>query len=70
MKPKNEDIKKEIKTMSNFRRELESLINKNSMENNSNTPDWILAEFLTNCLQAFDLATRQRDQTKNKEIEK
>ena len=31
------------------------------MENQSNTPDFILAAFLTRCLRAFDLATFRRD---------
>lgn len=47
--------------MSDFKRELEHLINKNSMEANSDTPDFILAEYLTNCLIAFDHATSRRD---------
>ena len=46
----------------NFRKELEVLLNKYSMENNSDTPDFILAEFLTNCLWAFDIAIRNREQ--------
>ena len=47
--------------MDNFRNELEVIINKNSMENTSNTPDFILAEYLVNCLKAFDLATLRRE---------
>jgi len=43
-----------------FRVELESLINKHSMENNSNTPDFVLAEYLADCLVAFDKATNTR----------
>jgi hypothetical protein len=41
--------------------ELEQLLNKYSAENVSNTPDFILAEYITNCLSAFDKATKQRD---------
>lgn len=44
-----------------FRTELEHLINKYSRENGSNTPDFILAQYLNDCLLAFDLATRMRD---------
>ena len=47
--------------MENFRKELEQLINKNSMENGSNTPDYILADYLTDCLMAFDKAMKTRD---------
>ena len=44
----------------NCRLELQSLINRNSAENGSNTPDFILAEFLTASLKAFDAAVRHR----------
>ena len=40
--------------MDSFRKELSELINRNSMENASNTPDFILAEYLVNCLMAFN----------------
>jgi hypothetical protein len=43
-----------------FRKELESLLNKYSQENGSNTPDYILADFLCNCLCAFDTAVNFR----------
>lgn len=37
-----------------FKKDLEQLINKHSMENGSNIPDFLLAEYLTNCLILFD----------------
>ena len=37
-----------------LREELSSLLNSQSHENVSNTPDFILASFLTACLSAFD----------------
>lgn len=43
-----------------FRKELESLINRHSKENGSNTPDFILAEYLSSCLEAFDRAVKAR----------
>lgn len=43
-----------------FRSELESLLNRYSCENGSNTPDFILAGFLIACLASFDLAVRHR----------
>ena len=46
---------------SSFRKELEILINRFSKENGSDTPDWILSEYLVKCLEAFDLATVRRD---------
>jgi hypothetical protein len=39
-----------------------SAINMASAENASNTPDFVLAEYLTDCLDAFDKATRRRDE--------
>jgi hypothetical protein len=45
----------------NFRKELESLINCHSRENGCNTPDFMLAEYLTDCLAAFDKAVNARE---------
>ena len=47
--------------MSEFRKELESLVNRHSGENGSNTPDFILADYLTDCLVAFDRAVNRRE---------
>lgn len=44
-----------------FRTQLTSLINKHSLENKSNTPDWILGDYICACLAAFDRATKARD---------
>ncbi len=44
----------------NFREGLERLINCYSKENGSNTPDFILAGYLTDCLEAFDKAVLNR----------
>ena len=45
----------------NFREDLTDLINKHSKENGSDTPDFILARYLENCLEAFDIALQERD---------
>ena len=42
-----------------FVRELESLINKFSLENRSNTPDFVLAEYLVSCLLAYEHAKNE-----------
>ena len=47
--------------MTEFQKELADLINKHSLENPSNTPDFILAQYLADCLDAFNVATNQRD---------
>ena len=49
---------------SGFREELETLINRYSRENKSNTPDFVLADYLVNCLNAYDRAVEWRDKLK------
>ena len=44
-----------------FRKELEELLNRHSMENGSNTPDFMLATYLNACLVAFDEIVKARD---------
>ncbi len=44
-----------------LRDDIEAAINSNSAENGSNTPDFLLAEFLTDCLAAFDKAVGSRE---------
>ena len=45
-----------------FKRELTELINKHSLEQPSNTPDIILAEYLCACLHAYDMTMQHRTQ--------
>lgn len=40
---------------------LARVINEHSLDNDSNTPDYILAEYLAGCLNAFNTATRSRE---------
>ena len=47
--------------MTEFEKELEALINKHSKENVSNTPDFILASYLRNCLDVFNIAVKERE---------
>ncbi len=49
-----------------FIQELTKLINSLSLENSSNTPDWILAEYLFNCLMAYNEAVHERDKWNEK----
>ncbi len=49
-----------VKIMEKFKKELEDLLNRNSMENGSNTPDFMLAEFLANCLANFNETVGKR----------
>ena len=45
---------------SKFKTELSALLNKYSMEGSSDTPDFILAEYICNCLSAFNLTIKRR----------
>ena len=45
-----------------FRAELERLINRYSQENNSGTPDFILANYISDSLVAFNNAVNRREQ--------
>lgn len=45
----------------NFSKELTDLINRCSKENESNTPDFILAQYIEGALAAFTTAVQQRE---------
>lgn len=47
--------------MSDFEKDLENLINKHSKENASNTPDFLLAEYLSSCLINYNNVVSKRD---------
>lgn len=44
-----------------LRRDLTNLINRHHRENGSDTPDFILAEYLMGCLDTFDRAVTARE---------
>lgn len=44
-----------------FIKDLRDIINKHCKENDSNTPDYILADYLEVCLTAFTIAVQQRE---------
>lgn len=48
-------------SVTNFETELEHLINRYSLENGSNTPDFILAEYLRDCLRVWDKSIAARE---------
>lgn len=48
-----------------FLQELKELINRFSKENGSNTPDYILAAYLYDCLEALNRTINARDKHKN-----
>ena len=44
-----------------LKEEMKHAINKHSAEGGSNTPDYILAQYLIQCLEAFDSAVMARE---------
>lgn len=46
---------------SKLRSDIASAINRASRENVSNTPDFVLAKYLSRCLAAFEDATNERE---------
>lgn len=44
-----------------FLKELEQLLNRYSIEKYSDTHDFLLAEYLSNCLKVFEIAVKKRD---------
>ncbi len=50
-----------------LKQELTTVLNRHSVENESDTPDFILAEFICNCLQAWNRAVKQRDNLTQKD---
>lgn len=49
-----------LNPVSGFQAELQILVNKYSLENLSDTPDFILADYLQSCLEAFNDAVQTR----------
>lgn len=52
----------------NLERDFATLLNSYSRENISNTPDYILAEYLFNCLTAYELCTTQKSIHRNLDL--
>jgi hypothetical protein len=47
--------------MNSFEKELTNLINRHSKENDSDTPDFILANYINKCLENYNSTIKQRD---------
>ena len=57
----NNEFLRELNKQEKFRKELTTLLNSYSRENDSNTPDYILAEYMLNCYSAFNNAVNARE---------
>lgn len=51
-------IEESIKKTEDFKKDLESIINKHGWDNICNTPDFILANYLYWCLSAYHIAVK------------
>jgi hypothetical protein len=47
---------------SQLQKDIADVINRHCAENGSNTPDFILADYLLNCLAAFNIAISRREE--------
>lgn len=54
------DEDREERNTSEFEKDLTKLINRYSLEAGSDTPDYILAEYLMGCLETFNDSVRRR----------
>ncbi len=59
------DTKEESATLeeepATLERDISAVLNRHSAENDSNTPDFILAQFLIGCLAVWDIGVQQRE---------
>ena len=62
VKAASQSIASCAKNRPTFRESLTQLINQYSKENSSNTPDYLLANFLIGCMDTFDLTVSRRDE--------
>ena len=54
--------------MDDFMKELSILLNRYSKDGDTNTPDYILAEYLKSCIDNFERAVDLRDAWHNKDV--
>ncbi|MFH2143072.1 MAG: hypothetical protein ABIJ97_11650 [Bacteroidota bacterium] len=56
---------KKLNNQGEFYTELRALINKYSLENGSDAPDFIIADYLINCLQVLNETAKNLDKFYN-----
>ena len=52
----------------NLHRDLTRLVNCHSLENGSDTPDYILANYILDCLEVFDRIVQAREKHYGREV--
>jgi len=60
LSPKDYEEMMKEKVESEFRQDLTKLINVYSKENGSDTPDYIIADYLIGCLETFNKSVNDR----------
>lgn len=50
----NINLKSDSKKVEELSKDLEAVLNKHCIDSKTNTPDFILAEYLINCLTAYN----------------
>ena len=68
--PEPESGREKLSKRSRIREDIEQVLNKYSLENGSATPDFILAEYLINCLRMFDKAVNNREEWYSNSVSK
>lgn len=63
-----ENVRNLFDAPSPFRTRLEHLINEFSVESGSNTPDFLLAEYVDGCLRLWEQTTKARDRWYNVQL--
>jgi hypothetical protein len=61
MNEKKENHTPDLGDSPDFITELRELLNRHSMENGSDTPDFILAQYLTDCLRVWNHTIKRRE---------
>lgn len=56
-----EEIEQMLRQNGTFRADLAAVINKHCRENGSDTPDFILADYLADCLRIWDQSVAARE---------
>lgn len=61
---------KNTSEISKLENDMRMLLNRESEENKSDTPDWVLASYLRRCLDAFNDCINMRERFYGRELEK
>ena len=61
---------KETLEISKLENDIRCLLNKECAENESDTPDWVLASYLCRCLDAFNACVNMRERYYGRELGK